>query len=123
MKKILIIEDDPTLLATLADNLEHEGFDVLKAKDGEEGLAAALQMNPDLVLLDILLPKMDGLTMLEQLRQDPWGKDVPVIVLSNLSEPSGVVATALSGGVRDYLVKVDWTISDVIKKVRERLHS
>lgn len=121
MKKILIIEDDSVMSGTLAANLESEGFEALQAKDGEEGLAMALRAKPDLILLDILLPKMDGLTVLTKLRNDPSGKNIPVIVLSNLSEPWDVAATALAGGVYQYLVKVDWTIAEVIQKIRERL--
>lgn len=119
-KKILVIEDDPILSETLLLNLEHDGFATIHAKDGEEGLALALSAKPDLILLDIILPKVDGLTMLDTLRQDPWGKHVPVIVLSNLSELPEVIA-AVEGGVRDYLVKVDWQIEDVIQKIREKL--
>lgn len=120
MKKILIIEDDTVLSSTLADNLSREGFEITQAYDGEQGLASALRIKPDLVLLDILLPKMDGLTMLNTLRKDSWGKNVPVIILSNLSKPSDV-ATAVDEGIREYLVKVDWKIEDVIKRIRETL--
>ncbi len=120
MKKILIIEDDITLSLTLGDNLSHEGFEIVRAKDGEEGLAAALSSKPDLILLDILLPKMDGLTLLNKLREDGWGKYVPVIILSNLSASTNV-SSALSNDVHQYLVKIDWKIEDVIKKVREEL--
>lgn len=119
MKKILIIEDEPVLSATLADNLSHEGFRTVQAMDGEEGLALALSEKPDLILLDILLPKMDGLTMLNKLRQDEWGRDVPVIILSNLSEPSSVAAAIET--VNEYLVKVDWKLEDVVKKIKDKL--
>lgn len=120
MKKVLVIEDDPVLSETLILNLEHDGFETLHAKDGEEGLALALSAKPDLILLDIILPKIDGLTMLDTLRKTEGSQHIPVIVLSNLSELPEVIA-AVEGGVRDYLVKVDWQIEDVIKKVRERL--
>jgi DNA-binding response OmpR family regulator len=122
MKRILIvevIEDDPTLSTALADNLRKEGFEVLRAKDGQEGLNLALSAKPDLILLDLRLPKMDGLIILDKLRQDPWGKNVQVIVLSNSSNPSDV-ASAIDS-VNEYLVKVDWKIEDVIKKVRDKL--
>ncbi|MFA6339089.1 MAG: response regulator [Candidatus Paceibacterota bacterium] len=122
MKKILIVEDDVILASTIADNLIQAGFDIVKAKDGEEGLALAFSEKPDLILLDILLPKMDGLTMLKRLRLDPWGKDVPVIILSNLSEPLNI-ADAIGDGVRDYLVKVDWKIEDVVKRIKTKLNA
>jgi DNA-binding response OmpR family regulator len=116
MKKVLIIEDDIILSATLADNINHKGFETLHARDGEEGLDMALIIKPDLILLDILLPKMDGLTMLRKLRKDPWGKDVPVIILSNLNMPKNGVA-GIGGDVSEYLVKVDWKIEDVMTKI------
>lgn len=122
MKKILVIEDDSALSLILIDNLTKEGFDIIQARDGEEGLASALSVKPDLILLDIILPKMDGLTMLGKLRQDSWGKNVPVIVLSNLSDPLDIAKAAIDG-VHEYLVKVDWEIKDVVKKIREKLKS
>ncbi|MDP3962892.1 MAG: response regulator [bacterium] len=122
MKKILIIEDDLVLSQTISANLIHEGLDIeiMLAHDGEEGLASALSAKPDLILLDIILPKMDGITMLNALRKDEWGKGVPVIVLSNLSAPENVTAAVIDD-VREYLVKVDWKIADVVKRVREML--
>ncbi len=120
MKKILIIEDDNILSETLADNLAHEGYEIIQEKDGESGLSSALHARPDLILLDILLPKMDGLTVLHNLRKDEWGKNVPVIVMSNVTEPFGV-ATVVAAGVHEYLHKSDWTMDAVIKRVRDRL--
>lgn len=121
-KKILIIEDDLILSTTLADNLIKEGFDILQANDGEVGLALALSKKPDLILLDILLPKVDGITVLNKLREDPLGKEIPVIVLSNLSEPAKVAAT-ITENVHDYLVKINWKIDDVIKIIKEKLEA
>jgi len=126
MKKILIVEDDAILLLTLADNLIQEGFDVIKAKDGEEGLATALCEHPDLILLDILLPKMDGFTLLKKLREDKWGKHVPVIILTNLGSPASISkALETIKGLEEhlvYLVKSDWKIKDIIAKVHERFN-
>lgn len=120
MKKILIIEDNTILSDTLSDNLTHEGFEVLLAKDGDEGLSSAFRNMPDLILLDILLPKLDGLQVLDKLRVHPWGKSVPVIILSNLSEPQNV-ATALEKDIHEYLVKTDWKMEDVVKRIKARL--
>jgi len=75
---------------------------------------------PDLILLDIILPKMDGMTVLKKLREDDRGKDVPVILLTNLDYSVGV-AKAMESGAYDYLVKVDWTLEEVVEKVRKRL--
>lgn len=119
-QKILLVEDENILASTLNSNLISAGFSTIVAKDGEEGLALALSEKPDLILLDIVLPKMDGITLLKKLREDAWGKSVPVIVLSNLGAV-GSVAESVVSGVQDYLVKVDWKIEDVIKRVRERL--
>ncbi len=120
MKKILIVEDETSLLKALTTKFAKEKFSVLLGHDGEEGLELALTEHPDLILLDIIMPKMDGLTMLERLRRDSWGKDVPVIMLTNLSDETKVTE-AIKNKSFDYLVKSDWNINDVVKKVRERL--
>jgi DNA-binding response OmpR family regulator len=118
--KILIVEDDLDLLEVLKNKFLAEKFDVLEAVNGKIGLEAALHHRPDLILLDIVMPVMDGMTMLKKLRQDSWGKNAFVILLTNLSDESKV-AEAMQHSVFDYLVKADWKINDVVKKVRERL--
>lgn len=120
MAKILIVEDEESMLEILADHFTREGFDVLKAKNGEEGLKAAFKDHPDLILLDIIMPKMDGLTMLKKLRKDDRGKDIPVIMLSNLSG-AGEVANAIQEGAFGYLIKTAWKIDDVVKRVKGEL--
>ncbi|OGG20713.1 hypothetical protein A3D03_05500 [Candidatus Gottesmanbacteria bacterium RIFCSPHIGHO2_02_FULL_40_13] len=120
MKKILIVEDEPALLSALLEKFRQEGFAAIGAKDGQEGLDTALREHPDLILLDIIMPVMDGMTMLYELRKDNWGRNVPVILLTNLSEAESV-AESLSQGVYDYLVKSDWKLEDIVKKVREKL--
>ncbi|MFA6525719.1 MAG: response regulator [Patescibacteria group bacterium] len=119
-KKILVIEDEEPLLNALSAKLQTEGFEVLEAENGEDGLKLALKKHPDLILLDIILPKMDGITVLENLRENAWGKTVQVIILSNLSDWNNTSA-AVNLNVRDYLVKSDWQIKDVIKKVKNKL--
>jgi DNA-binding response OmpR family regulator len=119
-KKILIVEDETSLRNALRDKLMLEGFIVLEAKNGEEGLDVALRDHPDLILLDIIMPKMDGLTMLKKLREDVWGKNTKVILLTNLSD-NEKVSEALLQGSYDYLVKSDWKIGDVVAKIRARL--
>ena len=119
-ESILIVEDEPTLLRVIAEKLAHEGFIALEAKNGKEGLALALKKRPELILLDIIMPVMDGVTMLAKLRSDAWGKNVPVVILTNLSDERKV-SLAIEKGVFDYLVKSDWTLEDVVKKVKERL--
>lgn len=121
-KKILIVEDEQSLRETLVDKLTREGFDVLEAKNGEEGLERTLKEHPDLILLDIVMPKMDGMTMMKKLREDEWGKRVSIILLTNLSATD---AEIIKGVIEDepsyYLVKSDWKIKDVVNKVKETL--
>jgi len=119
-KKILIVEDDLPILGVLVEMFEREKFEVLKARDGEKGLNMAIKKKPDLILLDIVMPKMDGVTVLQKLREDKWGKDVPIILLTNLISAEKASEAAQSG-VRDYLVKTDWKLEDVVKKVRQKL--
>ena len=119
-KKILIVEDEMAILNVLADKFTLEGFEVAMAKNGQEGLKIALENHPDLVLLDIVMPIMDGMTMLGELRKDLWGKDVSVIFLTNLSDASRVLQS-LDQGVNDYLVKSDWKIKDIVEMVKGKL--
>lgn len=125
-KKILVIEeveDDASLRNVLHDKFSMEGFSVLEAKDGEEGLMIALREHPDLILLDIVMPKMDGLTMMKKLRQaDEWGKRVPIILLTNLNADDDKINRAITENEPAYyLVKSDWKIDDLVEKIRERL--
>ena len=122
-KKILIVEDERSLSQALVNKLTLEGFATLTAKNGEEGLKIALREHPDLILLDIVMPRMDGITMMKKLRQtDEWGKNVPVILLTNLSADDEKIMRAVTENEPAYyLVKSDYTISDVVEKVRERL--
>jgi DNA-binding response OmpR family regulator len=119
-KKILIVEDDLPLLQVLRDKLTREGFSILEAKNGKEGLETALSEHPDLILLDIMLPVMDGIAVLKELHADAWGKDAKVIMLTNLSDTQNV-ADAITLGSHEFLVKSDWKIEDVVKVVRSKL--
>lgn len=119
-KRILIVEDEEATIRVLADRFGQENFQVLKADDGDVGLDTALKEHPDLILLDILMPRMDGIEMLKKLREDSWGKTVPVILLTNVSEASRC-AEAAEHGVYDYLVKADWDLDEVVEKVKEKI--
>lgn len=122
-KKILIVEDEPDMLNNLIDKFTREGFAALGAKDGEEGFASALNYAPDLILLDIVLPKMDGMTMLHKLReQNDWGKKVPVILLTNLNADDQIMMGVAKDEPAFYLIKTEWTLDDVVKKVRQSLN-
>lgn len=120
--KILIVEDDIDLMEVLVKKFELENFTVAQAVNGQVGLELTLKEYPDLILLDVVMPVMDGMTMLTNLRLDEWGQKVPVILLTNLSDEIRV-AEDVERGVYDYLVKSDWSISDVVAKVRARLKS
>lgn len=120
-KKILIVEDETPLRNAVTDILTFEGFEVFQAKNGQEGLDLALKEHPDLILLDLMMPIMDGLTMLEKLRQDQeFGKTAAVILLTNINDPEKV-AMATEAGSYDFLVKSDWNIEDVVRKIKGRL--
>ena len=118
-KILLITEDEPALRYVLRDKLSNIGFKVFEAADGEEGLAVALKERPDLILLDLLMPKMEGISMLKKLREDEWGKKVKVLVLTNL-EDTNKISEAIEHGAEEYLVKSDWTIESIVSKVREK---
>jgi len=120
---ILVVEDEPAMCQTLMDNLVSEGFNVLQAKDGVEGLAVSSAHHPDLILLDILMPQMDGLTMMQKLRaQDAWGKKVPIILLTNLSpDEDRIMKRVTEDEPAYYLVKTDWKMNEVMEKIKERL--
>lgn len=116
----MIVEDEPLLLTELQERFLKEGYKVLIAKDGQEGLAVALKERPSLILLDIVMPIMDGMTMLYELRKDEWGKGVEVILLTNLNEDDKIVKS-YSEGVHDYLVKSDWSLDEVVNKVKSKI--
>ena len=119
-KIILVVEDEEPMQLVLRDVLKVEGYIVLEAKNGIEGLELALKEHPDLILLDILMPKMDGLEMLKNLRADEWGRSVPVIVLTNLSDNEDI-AKAVEEDVFEYFVKTDIRIDEVIARIREKI--
>jgi DNA-binding response OmpR family regulator len=122
-KKILIVEDEDVQRKMLSDELLEEGFDILIAKNGSEGLELALYNRPDLILLDILMPIMDGLTMMKKLREtNDWGKHVPIILLTNLSATEDKIINAIARDEPAYfLVKVDYSLGRVVEKIKERL--
>lgn len=117
---VLIVEDEGPLSDVLKDRFENEGFDVFLAKDGAEGLVLALDKLPDIILLDIMMPKVSGLDMLKQLRTYDAGRDMLVIVMTNLSDTKEV-HEALANGAKDFLVKSDWAIADLVDSVRKQL--
>ncbi len=117
MKKILIVEDDKFLRELMARKLEKEGYEISEAVDGEEGFKKAQTEKPDLILLDLILPGMDGFEVLTKVKDDPNLSQIPVIVLSNLGQKEDV-ERGLKLGAIDYLIKAHFTPGEIIEKVR-----
>ncbi|MBI2050130.1 MAG: response regulator [Candidatus Staskawiczbacteria bacterium] len=117
-KKILIAEDDKSLLLVLQEKFTNEGFSVVTALDGEEGLIVAEKEKPDLLLLDIRMPKIDGITMARKIKEA--GNNAPIIFLTNLDDIKHI-SEAIEVSKSDYLVKSDWKLDDIVKKVKEKL--
>ena len=116
MKKILFIEDEESLQKAMGSMLEQKGFEVFRALNGEDGIRLAEKELPDLILLDLILPKKNGFEVLRELKKGQATKDVPVIVLTNL-EGSSDVEKALTSGAMTYLVKANYTLEDVMAKI------
>ena len=117
-KKVLIIEDDDFLVQMYATKLELENFSVLMATDGAKGLKMVAKEKPDLVLLDLNLPVMDGFTVLEELKKNAETKDIPVLVLTNYGQKDKVVK-CLDLGAEDYLIKAHFVPSEVIDRIKK----
>jgi len=122
MKKIiLIVEDELPMLKALSDKFSLEGFETLEAKDGAEGLKTALEKKPNLIILDIFMPVMDGKAMLEKLRADDWGKSVPVIILTNLNPDDKTLDELMKNGPSYYFVKSKWKLEELVAKAKKEL--
>jgi DNA-binding response OmpR family regulator len=119
-KKILLVEDDETLANVYKTRLHAEGFDLRRVPNGEEALAAALEYKPDLILLDIMMPKVSGFDVLDILRNTPETTNTKVIVLTALSQDSDR-KRAEEMGVDDYLVKSQVVIADVVERIKHHL--
>ncbi len=117
---ILLVEDDTFLAGMYVTKLTMEHFQVELAGDGELGLAKAEELQPDLILLDILLPKMNGFDVLKQIKAQPQLKNIPVILLTNLGQ-KGDVAQGLDLGAADYLIKAHFMPSEVVDKIKRHL--
>jgi DNA-binding response OmpR family regulator len=119
-KHILLVEDDEFLAELYATKLNLEGFEVSLASDGEKGVKMIKERTPDLVLLDIVLPKMDGFEVLARIKENDKTKNVPVILLTNLSQKDEV-KKGLDLGASDYLIKAHFMPSEVIRKIKQFL--
>ena len=119
-KKIVVVEDDQILLKALNIGLLSNDFEVLSAKDGEAGLDVVKKEKPDLVLLDLILPKMHGFEVLKALKSDKSTKNIPVIILSNLGQDSDV-EKGMDLGAKDYFVKASTDLSELAEKINKIL--
>lgn len=119
-KKILLVEDEKLILEALSTKLKSEGFEVFTARDGVAGLEMAVQYIPDLILLDIVMPRMDGITVLKKLRENKRVMNIPVIIWSNMDDIK-TVSDALKSGTYDFLIKSDWNIEKVVEKIKQKL--
>lgn len=120
MRKILLVEDDKFLRELISKKLTSEGFEVKEAVDGEDGLRILKEGKPDLILLDLILPGIDGFEVLSKVKEDAVSSLVPVIILSNLGQREDV-EKGLKLGAVDYLVKAHFTPNEIIEKVKEAL--
>lgn len=118
--KVLIVEDDDFLLQMYVTKLELEGFKVFAAINGMQGLKNAQKEKPDLILLDLNLPEMDGFQVLEQLKKSEDTKDIPVLILTNYAQKEDI-DRCLDLGAVDYLIKAHFVPSEVIAKIKEVL--
>ncbi len=117
---LLIVEDESVLRGLLAKKLRKEGYVVTEADNGQNGLEAALKGHPDLILLDIIMPRMNGVVLLKELRGDEWGQTANVMLLTNLSDAEGI-EEARQYCVMDYLVKSDWSLEELSRKIKAKL--
>ena len=121
-KKILLIEDDSILLKAVSAALEKEGFEVLTATDGETGIKSIEEANPNLVILDIILPKKNGYEIMEYVKLKPELAGIPIVILTNL-EGSQDVERMLALGARAFLVKANYTIDEIVGAIKRILET
>lgn len=121
MTKIAIIEDDPVISQMYRMKFEADGFDVQLASNGKLGISLVESFLPDMILLDLQMPEMNGADALEAIRKKPWGKTIPVIILTNMGEeesPKGLRAL----GIHSYIVKANLTPKQVVQQVKQALN-
>ncbi|MCF7845452.1 MAG: response regulator [Candidatus Pacebacteria bacterium] len=118
MTKILVVEDDKFLREMISRKLEKEGYEVYQAIDGEKGEEKIKEVKPDIVLLDLILPGIDGFEVLERTKKDPEVAEIPIIILSNLGQKSEV-ERGLNLGAVDFLIKAHFTPAEIVRKIKE----
>ncbi len=120
MPKIVIAEDDQLINTSLVQGFQDAGFEVTSAPDGEVAVAKIKEVKPDVAVLDIMMPKLDGIGVIWEMKADPDTEKIPAVVLTNLSDAE-TVSKILEAGAADYLLKSDQSIDQVVQKVREVL--
>lgn len=120
MLKIICAEDDKLISASLIEGFKAAGFEATPAYDGEEAITKIKEIKPDILLLDIMMPKLDGFGVAWELKADPELANIPVVMLTNLSD-SETVSKILEAGITDYLLKSEQTIDQIVAKVKEVL--
>ncbi len=136
MKKVLVVEDDQVMRKMLVEAFKAAGFKVADAPNGEEGLKVALDFKPDAILLDLMMPVMDGLTMLKRLKEQEWSRQIPVTILTNSDESEkiasafnivtssdepGKMSDVLEKGVFKYIMKSSVTVEDIVKRIAKEI--
>jgi CheY-like chemotaxis protein len=119
-KKILIIEDEEILMNLLQRKLTQEGYEVSIARDGDEGLKSMKEVPPDLILLDILMPRMGGIEVMEAIQKDDGLKNIPVVIISNSGQPVEI-DKAQRLGAKDWLIKTEFDPQEVVEKVKKQI--
>lgn len=119
-KLVLVIDDDDNLRTVLLDKLGVSGFDVEQATDGEDGLKKALAFHPDIILLDVMMPKMNGWDVLESLRKDDWGKSAKILLLTVLDDFNSV-SRGLEKEANGYLVKTQLSLDEIVEQIQDTL--
>lgn len=123
MPKILIVEDEESQRKALRDNLKNEGFYIFEANDGIEGLEIALREHPDIILLDVRMPKMNGMAMMHKLREDTWGKTASVIILTNYDTSDTQLLQITTDLPSYYLIKANTSLEQILEKIQKVLES
>ena len=119
-KKILIVDDDKILSKILRDAFRADAYEVITAFDGEAGLSIALEQKPDLIMLDLVMPKLGGIEFLKKLRADERGKNIPVLVATQVSDLAKM-SEGMELGVRGYIIKADYSIKEILSQIEEVL--
>lgn len=117
MQKILVIEDDTFLRELIVQKLLKEGYEISEAVDGEDGIKKVTEEKPDIILLDIILPGIDGFEVLKKIKEDEKVQDIPVIILSNLGQQDDI-DKGIKLGAKDYLIKAEFTPGEIVEKVK-----